>query len=369
MTHIPKTMIAAVTTGTGGYEKLEIREIPTPKIRSGEVLVKVLAAGVNNTDINTRLGWYSDRVKNSTTQLSVQANKKSHDTEKLSGWNSKTIFPLIQGTDCCGVVVKAADLGAQNLVGKRVIIRPCTNLKDPHSVSTSIWMGSDFNGSFANFVSVSIKDTFPILSNLTDAELGSIPCAFGTAENMLIKAGVTNKHHLLVTGGSGGVGTALIRLAKLRGAKVTAISSREKVKLVKELGCNEIINRSVPKAIFLEQIKERKNSFDVVADTVGGSWLSKIFDTIQPGGKYVCSGAIAGPIVNLDLRKLYLKDITAIGSTSWIEESFLRIVDLIESKEIDPLVHNSFSLTDIVKAQKLFIKTKPFGKIVLIPPE
>ena len=369
MTHIPKTMIAAVTTGTGGYEKLKIREIPTPKIRSGEVLVKVLAASVNNTDINTRLGWYSDRVKNSTTQLSVQANTKSQNTEQLSGWNSKTIFPLIQGTDCCGVVVKAADLGAQNLVGKRVILRPCTNLEDPHNVSTSIWMGSDFNGSFANFVSISIRDTFPILSNLTHAELASIPCTFGTAENMLIKTGLTNKHHLLVTGGSGGVGTALIRLAKLRGAKVTAISSAEKVNLVKELGCSEVINRSLPEAIFSEQIKEMKNSFDVVADTVGGTWLSRFFDTIHPGGKYVCSGAIAGPIVNLDLRKLYLKDITAIGSTSWIEESFSRIVNLIESKQIEPLVHKSFSLRDIIKAQKFFVGKKPFGKIALIPPE
>ena len=369
MAHIPKTMIAAVTTGTGGYEKLKIREIPTPKIRSGEVLVKVLAASVNNTDINTRLGWYSDRVDNSTTQLAVQANKKSQDTEQLSGWNSKTIFPLIQGTDCCGVVVKAADLGAQNLVGKRVIVRPCTTLKDSDNCSTSIWMGSDYNGSFANFISISTKDAFPILSHLTDAELASIPCAFGTAENMLIKAGLTDNHHLLVTGGSGGVGTALIRLAKLRGAKVTAITSAEKVNLVKVLGCNEIIDRSVPEAIFLEQIKERKNSFDIIADTVGGSWFSKLFDTIRPGGKYVCSGAIAGPIVNLDLRKLYLKDITAIGSTSWIEESFFRIVDLIESNQIEPLVHKSFSLTDIVRAQKLFIETKPFGKIALIPPE
>ena len=369
MTHIPKTMIAAVTTGTGSYEKLKIREIPTPKIRSGEVLVKVLAASVNNTDINTRLGWYSDSVDNSTTQLAVQANKKSQDTEQLSGWNSKTIFPLIQGTDCCGIVVKAADSSAENLVGKRVIIRPCIQLKDPPAWSTSIWMGSDFNGSFANFISVSIRDTFPVISHLTDAQLASIPCAFGTAENMLIKAGVTSKHHLLVTGGSGGVGTALIKLAMIRGAKVTAISSAEKVNLVKELGCSEVINRSLPEAIFSEQIKEMKNSFDVVADTVGGTWLSRFFDTIHPGGKYVCSGAIAGPIVNLDLRKLYLKDITAIGSTSWIEESFSRIVNLIESKQIEPLVHKSFSLRDIIKAQKFFVGKKPFGKIALIPPE
>ena len=74
-------MIAAVTGGTGGYEKLQIREVPTPKIRCGEVLVKVLAASVNNTDINTRLGWYSDKAQKSTTQLAAQANKRSQDTE------------------------------------------------------------------------------------------------------------------------------------------------------------------------------------------------------------------------------------------------------------------------------------------------
>ena len=125
MTSIPNTMTAAVTTGTGGYEMLKIREVPSPKIKSGEVLVKVLAAGVNNTDINTRLGWYSNKVEESTSQLNSKACTKPEGEQKSTGWNSKTSFPLIQGTDCCGIVVKAGDLAAQDLVGKRVIIRPC----------------------------------------------------------------------------------------------------------------------------------------------------------------------------------------------------------------------------------------------------
>ena len=230
-------------------------------------------------------------------------------------------------------------------------------------------MGSDFNGSFANYLSISTENAFPVSSDLRDSELGSMPCAFGTAENMLSKAGVTDKHHVLVVGGSGGVGSALIKLAKVRGAKVTAISSGDKVHLVKQFGCEEILDRTAPDDSFLKHIKKLESSFDVVADTVGGIYFSKIFDTIRPGGKYVCSGAIAGPTVNLDLRKLYLKDITAIGSTSWMHQSFKRIVELIESKQIEPLVHKCLPLADIVKAQKMFAETKPFGKIVLIPPQ
>ncbi len=368
MITISDVMTAAVTTGTGSYEKLEIREVLTPQIKPGEVLVKVLAAAINNTDINTRLGWYSSAVKESTAQLRAKMDFIDHDIQQASGWKSETQFPLIQGADCCGVVVKAANEDAQSLVGKRVLIRPCTPIKNEYGDNSSVWMGSDFNGSFATFLSISTSDTFQILSNLTDEELASMPCTYGTAENMLTRAGVTDKHHLLVTGGSGGVGSALIQLAKLRGAGVTAISSGEKCHLVKTLGCEEVFDRTAPDPIFSEQLKKAENSFDIVLDTVGGVLFSKLFPTIRPGGKYISSGAIGGPIVNLDLRQLYLKDITAVGCTSWMQNIFQKIVKLIETGQIVPIVHKSFPLTDIVKAQKMFVEEKPFGKLILIPP-
>ena len=110
-------MNAVVTTGNGGYDKLEYRDVPIPVPGPGEVLLKVLAAGVNNTEINTRLGWYSSSVTSGTEQLSTIP----HDSAiKDGGWNNKTPFPLIQGTDCCGEVIVQADDVCRPEIGKRV---------------------------------------------------------------------------------------------------------------------------------------------------------------------------------------------------------------------------------------------------------
>ncbi len=116
----PRLMKAIVTTGNGGYEKLVYKDVPIPEVQQGEVLVKVLAAGVNNTEINTRLGWYSSSVTQST-------NETSDDDGTLQssdgGWNKETPFPFIQGTDCCGQVVSVADDVDADLIDQRVLIR------------------------------------------------------------------------------------------------------------------------------------------------------------------------------------------------------------------------------------------------------
>ena len=123
MEDIPIRMWAVVTTGNGGYDKLDYRVVPTPVPVAGEVLVKVLAAGMNNTEINTRLGWYSSTVTEATDATSAsqeaQAEQKSD-----GGWNKATPFPLIQGTDCCGEVVGVEDDDHSDLLGKRVCSPP-----------------------------------------------------------------------------------------------------------------------------------------------------------------------------------------------------------------------------------------------------
>ena len=100
------TMKAVVTTGNGGYDKLEYRDVPVPALGPGEVLLQVLAAGVNNTEINTRLGWYSSSVTGSTDDT-ADVQQSNAEQKSDGGWNAKTPFPLIQGTDCCGIVVAA----------------------------------------------------------------------------------------------------------------------------------------------------------------------------------------------------------------------------------------------------------------------
>ncbi len=116
-------MKAVVTTGNGGYEKLDYRDVPIPELASNEVLLQVLAAGVNNTEINTRLGWYSSKVTTSTESLTTGDQEKQEAKKQGDGgWNEATPFPFIQGTDCCGRVVAVAAGADESLVGSRVLV-------------------------------------------------------------------------------------------------------------------------------------------------------------------------------------------------------------------------------------------------------
>ena len=234
-------MKAVVTTCNGGYEKLVYCDAPMPVVETGEVLLQVLAAGINNTEINTRLGWYQD-----------------------GGWDIPTPFPFIQGTDCCGRVAGAASDVDSQLIGNRVIVRPCMR-PDGFGSMRNIWMGSDFDGAFAQFVKVPASEVFIVNSRWSDVELGSLPCSYGSAENMLHRAKVSANDHVLVAGASGGVGSAVVQLAKLRGAKVTAIAGKTKAQQVSEIGADAIIERGTDIAKFLGE-----ESVDVVVDNVGG---------------------------------------------------------------------------------------------------
>jgi NADPH:quinone reductase-like Zn-dependent oxidoreductase len=329
---------AVVTTGTGGFDKLQYREVPLPELGAGEVLIKVLAAGVNNTEINTRLGWYSG-----------------------GGWHIPTPFPFIQGTDCCGIVTQTFDSAHAALVGRRVLVRPCMR-PDGFSSMLNIWMGSDFDGAFAQYVKVPAHEVFPIDSSWTDAELGSIPCSYGSAENMVQRSRVTSGEHVLVAGASGGVGSAVVQLAKVRGATVTAIVGKSKMDEVLRIGADFVVDRD---SDIVSELGEER--FDVVIDNVGGPHFAGELNTLKRGGRYASSGAIGGPLVNLDLRTMYLKDLTLIGCTAWDEPVFPQLVSYIESNRIKPLVAKTFPLADIAHAQQEFLEKKHVGKFVLIP--
>jgi NADPH:quinone reductase-like Zn-dependent oxidoreductase len=351
---------AIVTTGNGGYDKLVYKDVPTPTVGSGEALILVLAAGVNNTEINTRLGWYSDSITGSTN--SVADDGELAKIQKADGgWDLATPFPFIQGTDCCGKVVEVAEDANRHLLGKRILIRPCIR-PDGFSSMRNIWMGSDFDGAFAQFVKVPASEVFLINSNWSDVELGSIPCSYGSAENMLLRAHVSANDHVLITGASGGVGSAAVQLAKLRGARVTAIVGASKTDQAKQIGADNVVESGTDYVSALG-----RESVDVVVDNVGGRDFGSMLQLLRRGGRYVSSGAIGGPIVNLDLRTFYLKDLTLVGCTAWDEPVFGNLVSYIETNRIKPLVAKTFALHDIVKAQSEFLEKKHFGKFVLVP--
>ena len=353
-------MKAVVTTGVGGLEKLEYRDVPLPAVGPGDALVRVLAAGLNNVDVNTRLGWYSTSVTAGTADL--VATPPDDGRQADGGWDQPTPFPLIQGADCCGVVAALGPLGPAELRHRRVVIRPCMRPSGFGELRT-VWLGSDFDGAFAQYVKVPASEVFPVDSDLTDAELAALPCAYGTAENLLRRAGVTAGERVLVTGASGGVGAAVVQLAAARGATVIAVTSPGKSDALRALGAELVAARDGDLAAQLGP-----QSVDVVIDNVSGPGFGRLLDLLRRGGRYATAGAVAGPLVTLDKRTLYLRDLTVIGCTAWDEPVFPAVLAALARCEARPRIAATFALREMAAAQTAFLERRRIGKIVVVPP-
>ena len=197
----------------------------------------------------------------------------------------------------------------------------------------------------------------------SDAELATIPCAYATAETMLHRAGVGPGHHVLVAGASGGVGSATVQLARARGAEVTAITSAAKAQALLDLGATKTVDRSEDLVAALGEF-----SVDVAVDNVAGEGFPAMLKVLKRGGRFMTSGAIAGPMVELDVRTLYLKDLTLFGSTFQDDVIFPNLISYIEAGEIRPTLAATYPLADIACAQEDFLAKKHTGKLVLLPP-
>jgi len=360
---VPEKMTAVVLTGHGGFEKLEYRDdVAVPVPGPEEVLVQVGAAGINNTDINTRIAWYSKSVTTDT-NAGGEAGFAAADASDGSWSGEALVFPRIQGADCCGRIVATGDQVDPGRMGERVLIRAIqtTEADSKHFICQTL--GSEFDGGFAQYTRVNSTDALKIDSALSDIELASFPCAYSTAEGMLERANVGSET-VLVTGASGGVGSAVVQLSKRRNAEVIAIAASAKADDVKALGADRVIDRN---SDLVEELS--RDSVDVVVDLVAGPQWPQLLDVLKRGGRYVTAGAIAGPIVELDVRTLYLKDLSFFGCTFQRQDIFENLIAYIESGEIRPVVAESYPLKDIVRAQQDFIAKKHTGKLVLVPPQ
>ncbi len=346
-------MSAVLLLGHGGFDRLVYRhEVRVPVPLDDEVLVRVGAAGVNNTDINLRVGWYSKSVQDGT------ASPGSDD----AGWTGSAVaFPLIQGADVCGVVAATGAGVDPARIGQRVLVDPVLRSRRPHPRAPPPYLGSDCNGGFAEFVCVPAENAHPIDSARSDAELASFPCSYSAAANMLARAAVRAGDVVLVTGASGGVGSAAVQLARRRGAHVIAVAAAAKTQAVAALGAARVLPRDADLAALLG-----RDSVDVVIDSVGGAQFPGLLEALRSGGRYAVAGAIAGPVVPLDLRMLYLKDLCFFGCTVPDPAVFVDLVEAIEAG-LAPVIAATYPLRAMAEAQRDFLEKRHVGKIVLLP--
>ncbi len=344
-------MRAVLLTGHGGMEKLVYRDdYPAPSPEPNQVLIRISACGLNNTDVNTRTSWYS----------------KSGD-EGDAAWGGTSIaFPLIQGADAVGVVVEAGSQADASLLGKRVMVDVwLRDPDDPLNMDKCRYFGSDIDGGFAEFAAVDYRNVYPIDSGFSDEELATFATSYVTAENMLDRAQVGEGDKVLIPGASGGVGSALIQLANRRGATTIAMASDSKHDAVMALGPDAVLSREPTDLRASLRDVIGADCVNVVADVVGGDLFPSMLDALARGGRYTCSGAIAGPIVDLDLRTMYLNDLTFTGATVVPPGTFGRLVSYIERGEIRPLLAASYPLEELVAAQTAFLAKEHVGNIVV----
>jgi len=345
----PEKMRAMVLTGFGGYDTLHYRpDVPVPTPADDEVLVEVAACGINNTDIWTREGAYG--------------------TGENSGWRGGTFdFPRIQGADIVGRIVDVGGNVPRERLGTRVLVNPTLYAGAGDGLFEAAFIGSERDGGFAEFACVPDANAHAIDSPLSDAELATFMTAYLTAEHMLNRAEVATGETVLITGASGGVGSALVQLARLRGARVIAVIGRGKEGHLEGLGVHGIVFRDT--ANYPEAIQRQlpSGTVDVVADIVGGNHVPHLLELLRTGGRYVTAGAIAGPMVTIDWRKLYLKHLTVLGSTMGTQKESKQIVAYVGSGRLKPLLAGSYPLGQLVQAQKDFKKKTHFGKLVVVP--
>jgi NADPH:quinone reductase-like Zn-dependent oxidoreductase len=359
-----KTMRAYVLAGHGELDQLVYHKgWPVKEPDECEVLVKVHACGLNNTDVNTRTAWYSKGVAENTTGGSFDTADDGDAT-----WGGAAIsFPRIQGADVYGTVVAVGTGLDTQLLDQNVLVDPwIRDWNDPLNKDKCGFLGSECDGGFAEYTTVDYRNIHPIQSDLSAAELATVATACVTAENMLERANVGDSDTVLVPGASGGVGSALIQLANRRGAKTIALASESKHAQLKTANPTVLLPRSPTdlKAVLLKYTGA--STVSVVADTVGGAMWPTWIDLLERGGRYTCAGAIAGPIVEMDLRTFYLRDLTFTGATVVPPGVFAKLIQYIESGELKPILAQTFPLSRLHQAQQAFIDKKHVGNIVIM---
>jgi L-2,4-diaminobutyrate transaminase len=355
MPGLPKVMKAVLLTGHGGLDKLVYRtDVPVPRPAPGEVLIEVAACGMNNTDVWVRQAAYgTDRDPNAASSWRRGGNALS--------------FPRIQGADSVGRIVAVGPGVDAGRVGERVMIDFSIYNAPDGGLADCDYIGHGRDGGYAEYQAVPAGNACVVRTAMSDAELATFCCAYFTGEHMLDRARVAAGERVLITGASGGVGSGLIQLCRARGAIPYAIAGRGKEAAVAAIGAEAVITRG--EGDLVEQVERATGGqpIDVVADLVAGPLFADLLAVLRQEGRYVTSGAIGGPVVQLDLRTLYSKHLEMHGSSQGSPAAFRRLVGYIEAGKVRPLLAGTYRLSDFHQAQTAFMAKEFVGKLVVIP--
>ncbi|WP_281975176.1 zinc-binding dehydrogenase [Halobacillus litoralis] len=344
-------MKAVQVTGYGDVDKLELVEKKVPEPKSGEVLIKVKACGINNTEIWMREGAYGSGGK--------------------SGWRPEGIqFPRIPGSDITGCIEKTGSEVDESLIGKDVVLFPFTSSGKEgleHISEDMSFIGSEYDGGYAEYVTWPADLCYEMpLSDPIESAVFSVSGM--TAWHMVEQIQAKPAETIMVTGANGGVGSLNVQIAaNVFGSKVIAIVGDLKLEeKMKELGATHVL--SYKSDNLAEQIIEVNGGpVDSVLDVVGDALFSTSLQVLKKGGKFCTSGSAGGQKTELDFRTLYLKHITLYGSVLGTRNEFKRMLDAIEEGKIKPVIDRTFPLEEAREAQAYFKNAGKLGKIVLIP--
>lgn len=330
----------------GGPEVLQYEDAPDPELLPGEVLVRVRACALNHLDLWERRGLESVRIP----------------------------LPHISGSDVSGEVVASTVDGIAT--GRRVMLQPglscgrcaaCLSGRDNECAHYEVLGYLHHPGGYAELVKVPVQNLVPLPDHVGFVEAAAFPLTFVTAWHMLVtKAHVRRGEDVLVLAGGSGVGQAAIQIACLHGARVIATAgSEEKLERAKALGASEVIHHH--EQDIADEIKRFTNrrGVDVVIEHVGEATWPKSVRALARGGRLVTCGATTGRRGDLDLRVLFAKQLSLLGSYMGTKGELLTAARLFFSGQLKPVVDRVYPLADAAAAQQRLEASGQFGKVVL----
>ncbi len=331
----------------GGPEVLRYEDAPEPELRPDQVLVRVRACALNHLDLWLRRGVYNPPL------------------------------PHISGADVAGEVAAVGAHCTSARVGQRVLLAPmvfcghcprCAAGQQNYCPQFTV-LGNQVNGGNAEYVAVPEVNVVPIPDALGYEQAAAVPLVFLTAWHMLVaRCGVKPGQTVLVLGGNSGVGSAAIQIAKLWGARVIATAGDErKLERARELGADHVVHHYQQK--ISEEVKRitEKQGVDVVFEHVGQATWGESLRSLRPGGCLVTCGATSGPEGKLDLRVLFSKQFSLLGSYMGDMRDFHALLPHVFSGRLKGVVDTTFPLSEARAAHARLEKSEQFGKVVLVP--